>query len=167
MAVAPQPRTLERMPVPSASSLVRSGHLPRMNRFACRRGGGGVRAVRRRHSPSPVALIVVLLACSRPVAGPAGVHHPLPVVIPPADSHDVTGKPELLLTDSPRVTASGVRYVAPAGWALVVRGGLIVLSAQDGDSHVAIVESTAAEADTAVAEAWALYRRTPPPRLKL
>lgn len=63
--------------------------------------------------------------------------------------------------------AGGVRYIAPAGWTSVVQGALIVLTAQEGDCHLAIIESTATEPDTAVAEAWALYRRTPPPPLKL
>jgi hypothetical protein len=57
--------------------------------------------------------------------------------------------------------------MAPAGWTSGVQGALIVLTAQEGDSSVAIFESAAAEPETAVAEAWALYRRVPPPPLKL
>lgn len=88
-------------------------------------------------------------------------------VRPAAEPHDVAGTSELLATDSPRVTVGGVRYAAPAGWTSVVQGALIVLSAQEGDSRLAIIESTAAEPDAAVAEAWALYRGVPPPPLKL
>jgi CubicO group peptidase (beta-lactamase class C family) len=142
-----------------------------MSVLACCRRRGGVRAARRHPAPSSVAFVVVLLACSGQLASsatrPAGVRHPLPAVIPPAEPHDVADKPELMVTDSSRVTAGGVRYIAPAGWTSVVQGALIVLTAQEGDSHLAIIESTATDPDTAVAEAWALYRRTPPPPLKL
>ncbi len=65
------------------------------------------------------------------------------------------------------MTAGGVRYIAPSGWTSFVKGAVTVLTAQEGDSHVAIVESTAAEPDAALAEAWALYRAAPPPPLKL
>jgi hypothetical protein len=142
-----------------------------MSIFACRRRGCGVRVAWHRQPLSAVAFVVVLLACSGRAApsatGAAGVRHPLPAVVPPAEPHDVADKPELMVTDSPRATVGGVRYIAPAGWTSVVRGALIVLTAQESDSHVAIIESTTAEPDAAVAEAWALYRRTPPPPLKL
>jgi CubicO group peptidase (beta-lactamase class C family) len=142
-----------------------------MSIFACRRRGCGVRVEWRRQQLSSVAFVALLLACSGRVApsaaGPAGARHLLPAVVSPAEPHDVADKPELIVIDSPRETVGGVRYIAPAGWASVVQGALIVLTAQEGDSHVAIFESTAAEPDTAVAEAWALYRRTPPPPLKI
>jgi hypothetical protein len=138
-----------------------------MSIFACRRRGCGVRVACRRQLLFSVALVIVLLACSGPAAGPAGGRRPLPAVVPPAEPHDVADKPELMVTDSPHATVGGVRYIAPAGWTLVVRGALIVLTAPEGDSHLAIIESTAAEPDAAVAEAWAPYRRTPPPPLKL
>ena len=84
-----------------------------------------------------------------------------------ADPHGGVGKSELVAGDSPRATAGGVSYIAPAGWTLLVQGAVTLLTAQEGDSQVAIIESTAREPDAAVAEAWALYRRAPPPPLRL
>jgi CubicO group peptidase (beta-lactamase class C family) len=123
---------------------------------------------------SVLSWVFLLLACSGraepPAVGPIGVgaHGSVPTAVPPAiEPQNVAGKSEFVTADSPRVTAGGVRYMAPAGWTLLVRGAVTVLTAQEGDSHVAIIESVAPEPDTAVAEAWALYRRTPPPPLKL
>jgi CubicO group peptidase (beta-lactamase class C family) len=80
---------------------------------------------------------------------------------------DATGKPELVASDSARVTAGGVSYIVPAGWTSLVNGAVTVLTAQEGDSRVALIETRAQEPDAAVAEAWALYRKAPPPPLKL
>ncbi|HTV17091.1 MAG TPA: serine hydrolase domain-containing protein [Polyangiaceae bacterium] len=142
-----------------------------MSIFVRQRRGGSVGVAWHQQPRCAVAFVVALLACSGQVApsatGPAGVRQPLTAAISPAEPDDAADKPKPMVTDSSRVTAGGVRYIAPAGWTLVVQGALIVLTAQDGDSHVAIVESNATEPDTAVAEAWALYRRTSPPPLKL
>lgn len=62
---------------------------------------------------------------------------------------------------------SGVRYVAPAGWTLRDAGALIVLTPEEGDAHLAIIDTSEADVDAAVKAAWALYRASPPPALKL
>ncbi len=75
--------------------------------------------------------------------------------------------PELIAADTPRVTAGGVAYTAPAGWTQRASGALVILTAQEGDAHVAIVDATATEPDAAVAEAWKLYQSSAAPPLKL
>lgn len=60
--------------------------------------------------------------------------------------------------DVPRVLPSGTRFVVPRGWSIRTAGNGIVLSAPEGDSHIAIIDAQAGDADTAVAGAWAIYR---------
>jgi len=86
----------------------------------------------------------------------------------PTDATPAPGPPtETLTKDTARVTPAGVAYVAPAGWSRAASGAIAILTAQDGESRVAIVDSTATDADAAVAEAWSLYRSAPPPPLAL
>jgi CubicO group peptidase (beta-lactamase class C family) len=66
--------------------------------------------------------------------------------------------PERLAADAPRVTATGTTYTAPGGWTLSTRGPALVLEPPEGDSHLAVVEVRAKDADAAVAAAWAAYR---------
>jgi CubicO group peptidase (beta-lactamase class C family) len=144
-----------------------------MTFFARLCGGSGVCTNRRRRHLSAISWIL-LLGCSGrpspPAAGPTsvGAHGSVATTrTPGADRHGAASKSELVAADSPRVTPGGVRYIAPAGWTSLVQGAVTLLTAQEGDSQVAIIESSAGEPDAAVAEAWALYRRAPPPPLKL
>ena len=66
--------------------------------------------------------------------------------------------PEKLAADTPRTTAGGATFTAPGEWSITVDGATIVLLAPDGDSRVAIVESSATEPDAAVAAAWESVR---------
>lgn len=66
--------------------------------------------------------------------------------------------PERLSADTPRTTATGNSFVAPAGWSLLVRDNAIVLEAPEGGSFVALVDVQAGDADAAVAAAWQAYR---------
>ena len=66
--------------------------------------------------------------------------------------------PEKLAADTPRTTAGGATFTAPREWSITVDGATIVLLAPDGDSRVAIVESSATEPDAAVAAAWESVR---------
>ena len=66
--------------------------------------------------------------------------------------------PEQLAADTPRTTAGGATFTAPREWSITVDGATIVLLAPDGDSRVAIVESSATEPDAAVAAAWESVR---------
>jgi CubicO group peptidase (beta-lactamase class C family) len=73
----------------------------------------------------------------------------------PAGSKPV---PEKLASDTPRKTAGGATFTAPREWSITVDGPVVVLLAPDGDSRVAIVESSATEPDAAVAAAWEAVR---------
>ncbi len=92
------------------------------------------------------------------------------------------GAPERLAADSPRRTARGSTFLAPAGWSIATRGPATVLETPEGDSWIAIVDvpgtcgaagraccpsaspSTGpapppcTNADAAVAAAWAAFR---------
>jgi CubicO group peptidase (beta-lactamase class C family) len=65
---------------------------------------------------------------------------------------------ETLAKDTPRATPAGATFTAPAGWALFERGNAIVLDPPEGDSHVAIIDVDAKDADDAIARGWAAYR---------
>jgi CubicO group peptidase (beta-lactamase class C family) len=65
---------------------------------------------------------------------------------------------EVLTADTPRTTVAGNKFIAPAGWRIEVRGQATILSAPEGNSHIALVDVRAKDADGAVAAAWAAYR---------
>jgi CubicO group peptidase (beta-lactamase class C family) len=65
---------------------------------------------------------------------------------------------EVLTADSPRTTVEGSKFIAPAGWRVEVRGRATILTPPEGDSHIALVDIHAQDADSAVAAAWAAYR---------
>lgn len=65
--------------------------------------------------------------------------------------------PERFGTDTPRTTVGGNTFIAPRDWTISVRGGVTILSAPEGDSEVALVDLEAADADAALARAWAAY----------
>jgi CubicO group peptidase (beta-lactamase class C family) len=65
---------------------------------------------------------------------------------------------EVLTADTPRTTVEGNAFIAPAGWRIVVRGPATILEAPEGNSRIALVDVRAADADSAVAAAWAAYR---------
>ena len=64
---------------------------------------------------------------------------------------------EVLAADTPRTTVAGNTFIAPAGWRVEVRGPATILAAPEGDSHIALVDVKAPDADRAVAAAWAAY----------
>jgi CubicO group peptidase (beta-lactamase class C family) len=64
---------------------------------------------------------------------------------------------EVLAADAPRTTAAGATFTAPAGWTIATRGRVVVLEPPEADSHLAIVDVEAKDADAAVAAAWAAY----------
>jgi CubicO group peptidase (beta-lactamase class C family) len=78
--------------------------------------------------------------------------------------------PERLAADAARTTVAGNTFVAPAGWSLVVRGPATILEAPEGGSFIVLVDvpaKDAADADAAVAAAWAAYRPNPKWPLKV
>jgi CubicO group peptidase (beta-lactamase class C family) len=69
--------------------------------------------------------------------------------------------PVRITADTPKTTVAGNTFVAPAGWSLVVRGPSTILEAPEGGSFVVLVDvpvKDAADADAAVAAAWASYK---------
>ncbi|HQR45459.1 MAG TPA: serine hydrolase domain-containing protein [Thermoanaerobaculia bacterium] len=65
---------------------------------------------------------------------------------------------EKLDKDSPRATPAGTTFTAPAGWTMTTKGAMVVLDPPEPDSHVAIVDVKAKDADAAVAAGWAAWK---------
>ena|SRR5579884_383534 len=60
--------------------------------------------------------------------------------------------------DTPEKTASGATFTLPTQWSMQSRDRAIVLTAPEGDTHIAIVDvGNATDAAQAVAQAWRLY----------
>jgi CubicO group peptidase (beta-lactamase class C family) len=64
---------------------------------------------------------------------------------------------ETVTADTPRTTVDGHSFVAPAGWSIRTVGPAVILTAPEAGSHLALVDVAAADADAAVAAAWAAY----------
>jgi CubicO group peptidase (beta-lactamase class C family) len=98
-------------------------------------------------------LAATLLAACAPAAAPTPVT-PAP---PPAASSAASSAaaPESLTANSPRTTAAGTAFTAPAGWLLTLDGPRRVLDAPEKDLRVVLVDAPDATADAAVASAWA------------
>src|SRR5687767_13957357 len=105
-------------------------------------------------------LLVFLLACSgsgpKTVAPTPGSGEP-PVADPAKPAPPAAPKGEVMAADTPTTTVGGNTFVAPAGWTLLVRGQATIISAPEGDTHVAIVDVKAKDSDAAVDLAWAAY----------
>ena len=60
--------------------------------------------------------------------------------------------------DTPAKTTSGATFTVPTDWSMQTHGAVIVLTAPEGDTHIALVDvGSAADAAQAVAQAWQLY----------
>jgi CubicO group peptidase (beta-lactamase class C family) len=64
---------------------------------------------------------------------------------------------ERVTADTPRVTSAGATFKVPAGWSIETRKDFVILTPPETDTHIAIVDSQAADAKAAVAAAWAAY----------
>jgi CubicO group peptidase (beta-lactamase class C family) len=71
---------------------------------------------------------------------------------------DQAATKERLSADTPKTTALGNTFIAPAGWSVAVRGPATIVEAPEGDSRIVIVDVRAKDADAAVAAAWAAYQ---------
>jgi CubicO group peptidase (beta-lactamase class C family) len=60
--------------------------------------------------------------------------------------------------DSPRATPAGVTFTLPAGWKMTTRPLLVIVDPPEPDSHLAIVDVKAKDANGAVTAAWAAYK---------
>jgi CubicO group peptidase (beta-lactamase class C family) len=65
---------------------------------------------------------------------------------------------ERLAEDTPKTTVAGNSFVAPAGWGVTVREPATILEPPESDSHLALVDVQAKDADAAIATAWKAYR---------
>jgi 3-mercaptopyruvate sulfurtransferase SseA/CubicO group peptidase (beta-lactamase class C family) len=84
-------------------------------------------------------------------------HYDLPVERSVPDAH-VAAQPERVAADAPRVTPAGTTFTVPAGWTIAVRGSIVALDPPEPDSHLALVDVQAKDADAAVAAAWAAFK---------
>lgn len=67
--------------------------------------------------------------------------------------------PEVLAAATARTTSAGHTFTAPAGFSISSRGSMLLLQPPEGDSTLAIVDVSAANADEAMAKGWAAYRQ--------
>jgi CubicO group peptidase (beta-lactamase class C family) len=74
-------------------------------------------------------------------------------------AHSADTPAEPLKADTPKTTALGNTFIAPAGWSVTTRGPATMVEAPEGDSRIVIVDVKAATADAAVAAAWAAYQK--------
>lgn len=72
-------------------------------------------------------------------------------------TRDEAPSKEVVTRDTPKTTAFGNRFIAPAGWSVATLGTTTVLEPPEGESHVVLVDVEAETADAAVEAAWAAY----------
>ena len=77
------------------------------------------------------------------------------VALPAAGQSSASGRVE---KDTPSATPAGATFMVPAGWTMTTKGSMVVLDPPEPDSHVAIVDVKAKDADAAVAAGWAAYK---------
>jgi CubicO group peptidase (beta-lactamase class C family) len=65
---------------------------------------------------------------------------------------------ERVTADTPRVTSAGATFKVPAGWSIETRKDFVTLTPPETDTHIAIVDSQAADAKAAVTAAWMAYK---------
>lgn len=68
--------------------------------------------------------------------------------------------PKPLAEDTALTTVAGNAFMAPAGWTVTVKDRATIIEAPEGNSRIALVDVTAADADSAVAAAWAQVGET-------
>jgi CubicO group peptidase (beta-lactamase class C family) len=74
-------------------------------------------------------------------------------------AHSADAPAEHLKADTPKTTALGNTFIAPAGWSVATHGPATTVEAPEGDSRIVIVDVKADTADAAVAAAWAAYQK--------
>jgi CubicO group peptidase (beta-lactamase class C family) len=71
---------------------------------------------------------------------------------------ETKAQPELVTADTPRSTPGGVTFTVPGGWSITQGKNMVVLSPPETDTHIALVDTQAADAKAAVEAAWAAYK---------
>jgi hypothetical protein len=104
--------------------------------------------------------VLCLCACATPSSTTKTEAPPAPA---PAATSAPAPKPEpvkaeVLGADTPKSTTEGNPFIAPAGWSFRQQGALTVLEAPETDSRIVLADVKAADADAAVAAAWAAYK---------
>src|SRR5215831_4942342 len=107
--------------------------------------------VKHMYVPRIALLAVVTLATFLQVsaAGPA---------VQSTAQAETRSTPERLTADTPRVTPGGATFTVPTGWSIATGKSLVILEPPETGTHIAIVDSQAADATAAVAAAWAAYK---------
>ncbi len=80
------------------------------------------------------------------------------LMVGPALGQTAAPASELVKEDSSRATPAGVTFRVPAGWRVMSKSAMVVLEPPESDSHVAIVDVKAPDAEAAVAAAWTAYK---------
>ena len=60
--------------------------------------------------------------------------------------------------DTPSATPGGATFTIPAGWSTTTRDHMVVLEPPEPDTHIALVDVQAKDAEAAVTAAWAAYK---------
>jgi hypothetical protein len=76
----------------------------------------------------------------------------------PSATQQTGPAPQRLAADTQQVTPGGAKFTAPAGWSVTSSKNMTILEPPETDTHIVIVDSQGADADAAVAAAWAAYK---------
>ena len=110
--------------------------------------------IARSRTASYRSALVALLAFT--MFAPSGVSASNPPASP--QTAETKSAPELVTADTPRVTPGGAKFTVPAGWSITNGKDLVIVAPPETDTHIAIFDSQAADANAAVAAAWAAYK---------
>ena len=99
-------------------------------------------------------ILLSLVGCN---SGPAA-HAPAPGDPALTGGKRRTPASEHLTADTPKTTALGNTFMAPAGWSISVAGPATILEPPEGDSHIALFDVKARDGDAALAAAWTAYK---------
>jgi CubicO group peptidase (beta-lactamase class C family) len=101
-----------------------------------------------------IVAVCLAAACAPPAASPRQV--PFAPASAPGSAALKPPAPsvEKLAADSPRTTAGGNTFTAPAGFTLTASDSAILLDPPESDSHAAVVDTRGGSLEDAVANAW-------------
>ena len=108
------------------------------------------------------ALVVFLAFTTFAQTATSASHFPVP-----PQAAEARPASERLATDTPHVTPGGATFTVPSGWSIVTGKDLVILEPPETDTHIAIVDSQAADASAAVAAGWTAYKPESKRPLKL
>src|SRR5437763_6771749 len=66
--------------------------------------------------------------------------------------------PEVVTADAHRTSPGGATFTVPAGWSIAIGKNVMVVGPPETDTHIAIVNPTAKDANAAVEESWTAYK---------